>query len=256
MAKTIRDLYGIASSVPMYQTPKFIAGTELEIEAVMGGNWAAGWQKTTDGSLRNEGAEFISPPLETKALVDGFKQIHATFQKYNDFPKFSERTSIHVHVNCLDLTQQQVRAIVLWYALFEPVFFAMVEPNRANNIHCVPLDQTSLSKQYKQELPTIIDKWSKYTALNLLPLQSQGTIEFRHMEGHDDAARFEWWLKTLENLWAYGRDHTLTRQVLQDPKLVMAAFDAIFKDAPIREIRSNVLDLVSDSLIDVKLALV
>lgn len=254
MAQTIRETYHIESSVEP-NNKKFIAGTELEVESVAGGTYG-NWNKTTDGSLRNEGIEFISPPLETKELVKGFNKIHTTFQKYPQWPKFSERTSIHVHINCLDLTQQQVRAIVLWYALFEPVFFAMVEPTRSNNIHCVPLDQTSLSSKYKGDLPQIVEGWSKYTALNLMPLVSQGTIEFRHMEGHDDAAKFEWWLKTLENLWAYGRDNSLTRNVLQDPGTVLAAFDSIFKDAPIRQLRSHVLELVRDTLIDVKLALV
>lgn len=255
MAKTIREYYGVGSSVPMHQTPKFIAGTELEIESVAGcpGN---SWNKTTDGSLRNEGAEFISPPLQTKDLIDGFKKIHTSFQKYPQFPKFSERTSIHVHINCLDLTLAQTRQIILWYALFEPVFFSMVAPNRKNNIHCVPLDQTHLSGIYKRDLNTMASKWSKYTALNVCPLSTQGTIEFRHMEGHDDAAKFEWWLKTIENLWAYGKDNAVTRQTLSNPEQVLAAFDVIFKDAPIKSIRSSVLSLVQDSLIDVKMALV
>lgn len=255
MASTIRELYGIGSSVPKYQTPKFIAGTELEVESVSG--WGdVDWTVETDGSLRNEGKEFISPPLETSELIEGFKKIHASFKKYPQYPKFSERTSIHVHVNCLDLTQQQTRSIVQWYALFEPVFFVMVEPIRENNIHCVPLYQTHLSQYYKKELCQMVERWSKYTALNLVPLSTQGTIEFRHMEGHDDAEKFEWWLKTLENLWTYGKDNSVTRAVLSSPEAVMAAFDAIFKDAPIRSLRSHVLSLVEESLIDVKLALV
>ena len=252
MAKTIREFYGIGSSLE--PTKQFIAGTELEIESVnSSGN--PGWSKVPDGSLRNEGVEFVSPPLPSSALIDGFKKIHATFVPYSEWPKFSERTSIHVHINCLDLSLAQTRQIILWYALFEPVFFAMVASNRKHNIHCVPLDQTHLSGVYKKGLMDMVEKWSKYTALNLCPLSTQGTIEFRHMEGHDNAEKFEWWLKTIENLWHYGQDAPLTRQVLSNPDMVLTAFDVIFKDAPVKNIRSSVLALCSDSLIDVKMAM-
>lgn len=255
MAQTVREHFGVGSSVPV--STKFIAGTELEIESVLNApGKPTNWKLEIDGSLRNEGREFISPPLDTENLINGFKKIHASFVSYEEYPKFSERTSIHVHVNCLDLETTQVKQIILWYALFEPVFFAMVNPIRANNIHCVPLDQTHLCGVYKKPLPEMVSKWSKYTALNLMPLSSQGTIEFRHMEGHDDSEKFEWWLKTLENLWKFGAGTPPTRQVLGNGEAILTAFDEIFKDAPIKNIRSSVLNLVADSLIDVKMALV
>lgn len=249
---TIRNLYFIGSHV--LASEKFIAGTELEVESVLTAQMPDKWTVTEDGSLRNQGKEFISPPLNLESLVEGFKLIHTTFRPITGLEKFSERTSIHVHVNCLDLEDFQVKQIVLWYALFEPVFFAMVNPIRASNIHCVPLDQTLLPSYYKKPLSFLVERWSKYTALNLLPLREYGTIEFRHMEGHDDGTKFEWWLKTLENLWTFGKSMAVSKQVLSDPAALMAAFDAIFKDAPIKEIRPNVLSLISDTLIDVKLA--
>jgi hypothetical protein len=254
MAKSIREAYGLESTVS--KSSKFIAGTELEIEDVKGNNISIPWQAIPDGSLRNNGVEFVSPPLDTASLVDGFKHIHAHLICSKAKANFSERTSIHVHINCLDLDTEQVKSIVMWYALFEPVFFAMVDPHRKHNIHCVPLDQTHLSGQYKRPLQEMVERWSKYTALNLIPLHSQGTIEFRHMEGHNDAVKFEWWLKTIENLWQYGRMRPLTRASVLSPQPILEAFDAIFKDAPIHNIRSSVLSLCSDSLIDVKLSLI
>lgn len=269
MSKTVREYYGNDSEI---KSQGFIAGTELEIEDIHGAPGVSEgemiavsnyfpqmgdipWKFTKDGSLRGAGLEFISAPLDVRELVEGFRGIHTKLVHPNKNP-FSERTSIHVHVNCLDMEMDIVKNMVMWYALFEPVFFAMVAPNRANNIHCVPLDQTHLSTHYKKPLHFLVEVWSKYTALNLIPLATLGTIEFRHMEGHNDAVKFEWWLKTLENLWSWGKGVRLTREVVGSQEEILKAFDNIFADAPIRAIRSSVPALVADSLIDVKLALI
>lgn len=258
---TVRNTFGVASSVA--KCPKMIAGIELEIEDVQGlsGGTPYGWKVEEDGSLRNVGKEYISPPLQVDVLPVHFEHIHKNLVSYsgnNNY--FSDRTSIHVHVNCLDQTQDEVKSIVLWYALFEPLFFAMAAPCRANNIHCVGLDQTSLSATYSRTLPIFVQKWSKYTALNLLPLATQGTIEFRHMEGHGDLSRFTAWVKTLENLWTFGQTNMMDKSAIQSSTKILNAFDTIFKDSlingsPAAALRNSVLNLVEDNVIDIKLAL-
>lgn len=254
---TVRQTFSISSNVPQ-QPGKFIAGVELEIEDVdgVGGGLPSGWHSEEDGSLRNHGQEFISPPLNAEALIAHFEHIHKKLVPHSGKKQhFSDRTSIHVHVNCLDLTQEEVKSTLLWYALFEPVFFAMVAPNRSNNIHCVGLDQTSLSEHYRRTLPLFVQKWSKYTALNLLPLSSQGTIEFRHMEGHNNAVRFKEWMLTLKNLWHFGQGNIMNKKAIESSDKILAAFDAIFQDSAIKSIRASVPALVADTLIDIKLAL-
>ena len=249
---TVRSTFGIASM--QQPTKDFIAGVELEIESFSDAMYPGSWHIEEDGSLRNNGMEVISSPLRISDLVEGFKYVHreSSFRKPKE--KFSDRTSIHVHINCLDLTQEQTKSMVLWYALFEPVFFAMVHPSRRNNIHCVGLDQTMLCEHYRRSLPLYVQRWSKYTALNLLPLQELGTIEFRHMEGHDDPERFRAWLKTLRNLWTYGQNNILGKGSVE-PDAIMGAFDSIFCDSPIHGIRGSVLGLIGDNLVDIKLAL-
>jgi len=252
--ETVRQTFGIASSV---NVNNFVAGVELEIEDLRNYQLPAGWHDTEDGSLRNNGKEFISPPATVETLVEHFEYIHKSI-KWRSSPGkgFSERTSIHVHINCLDQTQEQTRSILLWYALFEPVFFAMVAPSRRNNIHCVGLDQTSLSEVYRRSLPIYVQKWSKYTALNILPLNTQGTIEFRHMDGHGDVQRFKQWLCTLRRLWNWGQSHILSASAIDSSSQILEAFDFIFAESGMKGLRSSVLELVSDNLIDIKLSMV
>lgn len=253
---TIRKTFGISSSI---ETDKFLVGVELEIEDF--GGWKAGhsggpshvWNITEDGSLRNNGKEFISPPVTPAKAILMFEELHKILKHPKGEP-FSERTSIHVHINCLDLTQQQVKSIILWYSLFEKAFFAQCAPSRASNIHCVGLDQTIVSEAYSRSLPIMVNKWSKYTALNILPLKSQGTIEFRHMEGHNDAKRFAQWLLCIERLWNLGQTHILNKSMLNDEGLVEEGFDTLFVGTPVMDMKNSILALSQDSILDVKLA--
>lgn len=250
---TIASIYDVCSTV---SSTSFVAGVELEVESISGlGNLPAGWNVTEDGSLRNEGREFVSPPLSRHALETHFQMIHTTIKHYKQWPAFSDRTSIHVHVNCLQLAPEQVKSIVMWYAMFEPLFFSMCAPHRRNNIHCVGLDQTVLSENFKRSVPVMVQKWSKYTALNLLPLKTQGTIEFRHMEGHSDKELFAKWLRTIENLWAYGQKTILDKTTV-DEGSIKAAFDTIFADSGLLGLKGSLMEIIADNIIDIKLSLV
>lgn len=249
----VRDHFGLGSHVAGLS---FIAGVELEIESISQFKTHTGyddWNITEDGSLRNNGRELISPPLPLEKLVEGFKAIHKDLVFTKKEEAFTERTSIHVHVNMLDNSMEETKSMLLWYALFEPVFFAMCDYKRRNNIHCVGLDQTNASEHYNRSLSYLVGRWHKYTAFNLKPLGSIGTIEFRHMEGHNDAVRFEEWLKTLRNLRQYGIDVPMKEEMLT-PDNILKAFDAIFKDSKIKSLRPSVLELISNNILDIKLS--
>ena len=132
----------------------------------------------------------------------------------------------------------------------------MASPIRRNNIHCVGLDQTILSENYKRALNYQRGKWSKYTALNILPLNKYGTIEFRHLEGTDDIEKITAWLNTLENLWLYGQKNPITKQAVMSDGAIREAFCAIFKDSPEAMKYKDLLpQLLADSTIDIKLSL-
>lgn len=257
---TIREMFGVHSTVQ--PTNHFIAGMECEIEDLASVHEDLqnnnNWQITQDGSLRNNGHEFISKPLGKEELLKQFDILQNSIKYQCDdvTVRFSPRTSTHVHVNCLDLDEKQVHSIVMWYALFEPIFFLLVAPARSYNIHCVGLDQTILSEFYKRKLPDLFRRWSKYTALNLLPLSKYGTIEFRHMEGTDDMEKMTMWLNTLENLWAYGQKSVIHKNNIMSPAIIKEAFQFIFKDSPEALKYENLLpSLLADSVIDIKLSL-
>lgn len=250
----ISDVWGV---VGYHETRIPMLGVECEIESLqsLGGLGAGFWAMTEDGSLRNGGKEFISVPSATPRLEEEFKNLHATLKYGND--AFSERTSIHVHMNCQPLDEAQVRNLVLIYALFEETFFQLVEPSRRNNIHCVPLTETYLPALYNVGIRSMHRRWHKYTALNILPLSTQGTIEFRHMQGHNNPELFAQWIRILQNLYLVCQEQTLSPDLLQSDTAIRALYSRIFGHCKEYNFLLNNFDfLMSDSITDVKLAFV
>ena len=232
-------------------------GIECEIEAItrqpsMGGVWSM----TDDGSLRNGGKEFISSPVILSSAIEAFGALHA--QKfYIEAEAFSERTSIHVHMNCQGLDEQQVKNILLLYALYEECFFLMANPSRRFNIHRVPLTETHMPTFYGRPLNVIVDRWHKYTALNLLPLASQGTIEFRHMHGHSDQALHEQWLVVLANLFEAGKRETISKDFLTNRAELLRVHSQIFRGTKVFDITREAFDYyMGNAVTDVKPSLI
>lgn len=254
---TIVEKYGCECSGDVVRATTLLVGMECEIETVQ--SWKAGPSKeffniTDDGSLRNNGKEFISIPLSIDKAIPAFKNLHADLKCGTG--KFSERTSVHVHVNCTNLELETVRNTILMYALFEEFFFKMVDPSRRHNIHCVPLTETYLSNYYGGDLSLLIQRWHKYTALNIKPLSKLGTMEFRHMHGHDDPELMAMWLTAISNLFNTAKEIKLNRELLKTAGNKQFLFDHIFGDVPVVAQHRNLIDeLTFNTALDVKLAL-
>jgi hypothetical protein len=242
-----------------YANPKgpLLFGMECEIESLDLENvyLPDGISMIEDGSLRNNGHEFLSIPSDLDTSIKLFERLHTSLRFFNPDGAFSERTSTHVHVNCKGLDEDVVRNIILWYALFEECFFKLVDPSRRDNIHCVPLTDTVLpSAYYRAALTTMHSRWSKYTALNILPLSKLGTIEFRHMQGTRDVSLMKEWLQSISNLFELGKttklmDTELSEKNVQQRYMEVFGGTRVFTQFPI------VGPLVEDSLIDVKMGL-
>lgn len=186
--------------------PTLLYGVELEIEGVGDADsWKVpGMSYERDGSLRNNGMEFITNPMTYSNLKYCLELFFGKNKPTQD--NYSERTSIHVHTNCQDLTWEQLRGVCLVYQMMEKLLFSWVGGDRDKNIFCVPWHQTTLTYSVLKDdhEVTKFRKWQKYTALNLLPLYTQGTIEWRHMYGHGDVDKIMQWCTIIGHIYAYA----------------------------------------------------
>jgi len=205
---------------------------------------------TTDGSLRNNGFEYVSVPLSVPVVKRAFEHLHAKLAVGPE--PFTHRTSIHVHVNCANLDDTQVRSIVLLYALYEEAFFMMVDKSRRENIHCVALTETFLPSYYQAQLKGMFSKWHKYTALNLRPLNKYGTIEFRHMHGTSDQVLVGQWLDVLEALFAIGKEIKVDEVELTE-EFLHNTFHKLFRGTALAPEWVQIRPKMDNQIIDIKL---
>jgi Putative amidoligase enzyme len=254
----LAEYFGFGFNEKVDATNHPIFGIECEIEGVQDGQYFTGFDTTKDGSLRHNGYEFISCPMPMETVLTAFRNLHSSLLLIPlDEGNFSRRTSTHVHMNCRSLTAEQVKTMVMLYALFEEVFFLMVDKNRRGNIHCVPLTETFLPSKYSHSIHSLRDCWHKYTALNILPLSKQGTIEFRHLQGTNSVELLEEWLTCLGNLWYLCQTAQLTPETLTNKETIVSWFKDIFGGSKRVMVCEAALDsLIENTLLDVKFSLV
>jgi len=186
------------SSIPLSEKNTYI-GIEVETENVRAfiSDHSPYWKITEDGSLRNNGREFVSVPIKAfrveNALTSLFKY------QINQDIEFTERTSIHIHMNVRTMTLEQLKTMILLYLVFEKALFRYVNAERYNNIFCVPLNETSFGENLTHLFHSdrLAINWSKYTALNLCPIFEKGTIEFRHLHGTKDIPEIVNWINLI-----------------------------------------------------------
>lgn len=186
------------------------------------------WAPHDDGSLRN-GTEFVfSNPYRGASLVKALEDIQEFFNYYEKNNKdltISDRCSVHVHVDVREYVPARLVNLLGWYILVERVLFKYISPDRAKNSYCRPLTDSDFigtisSKLYKSLnssndydsvayfIDSIRASCDKYSALNLLPSRSFGSIEFRHHQGTKDTKEILDWVNILLALvtWADNND--------------------------------------------------
>ena len=165
----------------------------------------------TDGSLRGAAYEFISRPMRTDnclmALDEFFKAM-----KFGD-ANYSDRCSVHVHVNCTDMEMEQISSLALLYTVIEEIMFEYVGAARDTNIYCIPWNQCrqhlDLINKFLADPSSSLKRWNKYTALNLLPLANIGTVEFRQMHGTADIKKLSLWINLIGSLFKWAKTYEL-----------------------------------------------
>jgi len=191
-------------------TTQGMVGIEIEVENITNAvATAAYWDIKTDGSLRNHGIEMVSVPLQIKQVQLALEHAYEALNQ-NNKPDFSNRTSVHIHVNCRDLTQDQIHNFILLYAIFEKHFYTIAGNKRLNSIFCVPVFRTNLLNQLRSIVYGLSPNWHKYCGINLLPLfqnsvtQGYGTIEFRHLYGTSNQREILEWINDILCLRKYA----------------------------------------------------
>lgn len=172
------------------------------------------WISKEDGSLRNHGVEFVTPQgMTAQQASQALPLLSDVLDVFYSRITANARTGVHIHLDFLSKTPEQIGTFILLYSLLEQSLFKY-SGGRHQNIFCVPIRESF--NQVGAILRHIRDqsKWDtlfrsivqsqKYAAFNLLALSSYGTIEFRHGHGTNRPHTVIPWLKTLVSMYHYA----------------------------------------------------
>lgn len=213
--KTLGDCYGIENTVLGFKV-----GIELEIENIdfLLKDSYLYWSVINDGSLRGMSREFISKtPTSVEILPEAINEL-----PFNDMLRYSShRTSMHVHINCMDLTFKQLAFLIGISYILDPIITDTISPNRKHTNFCKPtcynvniarLVSGSFSNQGYGTKYKIIKEIAntRYLSVNLYNLvyskrgHPKHTIEYRSFALPEHKDYIIDTVNTLHNLYTYA----------------------------------------------------
>jgi hypothetical protein len=206
------------------------------------------WSLERDGSLRpaDWSWEFISKPLPMEYALAEMTALFAKFDFQDS--NYSDRTSVHVHTNVVDFTQAQIASLALVYTVFEDVLFHYANHHkekteygycRDTGVYCIPWNQCRMNVEFVRKMfndpKSAVKNWQKYTALNMLPIATQGTVEWRHMHGTNDMEKLKTWFNLIGSIMAFAKkvdfdDVVKTIQSLNDTSAYQQFFYSVLQN--------------------------
>ncbi len=183
-----------------------LVGIEVELEHMPYAPQIAKWVQHTDDSLKVDGIEYTLLTWHDHAKVN----LQNLFN--NTKPSISTRCSVHVHINALDMTVENIKTFLIYYMVFEKALYNY-SGKRWKNIFCVPLNTWFFHALKEFTGFKHFGIWSKYAGLNLQTLFTHGTIEFRQMTGNTNALYIDTWVNMIVNLKKYVMNTTYEEAV-------------------------------------------
>lgn len=197
-------------------------GIEIEMEGVTKDTLRAiaakgYWEIHQENSLRGHSGELASIPvfgLDIQVALDHLKEGFRRVKK----PVFNARTSLHIHMDVMDLNKEELIRFIMLYAAFERLLFGLCDSTRQNNPYCLPLWRSEGTKAETARIIEAIENgegrtvkhliahWAKYNAMNLNNIVGIGTIEFRHLHGTIDQKEIRDWIKVLMCIKKYAKE--------------------------------------------------
>lgn len=221
-SRTIKDLtrrlyFGSGESVE-WPSPNELMGIELEAEQVYcelsNVLNMAGWTMDRDGSLRNDGREFVlTQPLAGSSLTRAIHTLFEMQKSENRSPLqyvVNPRAGTHVHINWIEDTVGSAAALIALMYIIEPLVYSWADEDRAWCSYCNPLSDipaSTINKLLRMDVDEE-DEWvlrniededlGRYHGLNIVALAKYGSFEFRYFPSttaHTDMIK---WVKFVQ----------------------------------------------------------
>lgn len=185
------------------------------------------WTIHEDNSLRAVEGEppveyVLSKPIPREDVQRVLNYLDKKLKLTKSDVRDSQRTSVHVHVNCQKLTLKQIYQYILLYYIFEDLLIEWCGPQRIGNLFSLGgkhaeynvfmLEQAVKSDSYAEVFNADI----RYTACNTASLGKLGSLEFRSLRGTVDPTIIKTWVDALLCLKDKALAYQDPREIVQD----------------------------------------
>lgn len=219
--KTLREglfLSLLQADIPFKDHP---VGVEIEVEqprgeqhGIVGELITEAFTVHADNSLRN-GAEYVT---KLGILAGDAVAYMEPMEKFLNRSKFSFRCGLHVHIDVTEHSLADIYKVCLLYSVFEQMLFRISGERRANKF-CVSVQDSAsvvgnlMHYGHKGEWPAVADalyQGTKYAAMNIRPVTTRGSIEFRHHHGTASKEQVQQWMAFLLDIVVGAKTVNLT----------------------------------------------
>lgn len=205
-------------------------GLEIEVEGANlphEDDTPSPWVYKHDGSLRGEdSAEYVlGKPIKFDALPDALEDLWAAFKVKKSRLDDSNRTSVHVHLNCQRFHLNRLTAFMALYFCLEDLLTHWAGEHRVGNLFCLRAkDAPAIVSQIKRFIKRSDELTGKYKT-NLLQdhlhysglatdaLARFGSLEVRTLRGVSDHKTIIEWVEMLRRLYDLSEQFTDPRRI-------------------------------------------
>lgn len=187
------------------------------------------WKTENDGSLRghypDRSAEFVlRKPIHANQVDVALDELIGIQKEAGAEFDFSFRTSVHIHVNVQEMTEEQVMNMIYTYLLIEEPMMNYCGRARKGNRFCLRVvDADNIIDILKQGFTDGIHRLMemdvnalRYSSMNVGALSKYGSLEFRGMRGNMDKEILTKWITALGNLKAYALSKKTPMDILEE----------------------------------------
>ena len=199
-------------------------GVEIEVEASnnLPGNARIPtiWRCVSDGSLRGSAAEYVfREPIKAYKINRAIEGLKKAFKDYGTNLKHSFRAGVHVHVNVLEMTLDEVINFACVYYCLESVLMNFCGESRKGNHFCLRAKDAEYpvyllhQAAMNGDISVFQSESLKYAAINFNALGRFGSLEFRAMETQPELSKIVDWVYILMSIRKFSKELTNRREI-------------------------------------------
>jgi len=196
-------------------------GIEIEVEG-KNIHSCLGWDRVNEGSLRGkEAIEYRLPePVPYNEVYDVLKDLYDKMIRKETILFNSDRTSVHVHINVMDMNVVHCFNFIFLYIIFEDILLKYSGEEREGNLFCLSTkDAEGLLFTLKrvaetQQFSKLNGEDIRYSSLNLQAIPTYGSLEFRSLRGTGDFGVMSEWIYIIKKLKDFAEHIETPRNLL------------------------------------------